>query len=69
MSRTSNEIYLSNLDVGIVLVGPPYTAGYGNSDVGYTAKSYAGPYAAQQVCTPSRPPTRYNNVALAKAMR
>ncbi|KAK1362978.1 hypothetical protein POM88_038539 [Heracleum sosnowskyi] len=28
--------------------GPAYTAGYGNSDLGYTANSYAGPYAAQQ---------------------
>ncbi|KAL8094386.1 uncharacterized protein LOC141693889 [Apium graveolens] len=28
--------------------GPAYASGYGNSDVGYTANSYAGPYAAQQ---------------------
>ncbi|KAK1354462.1 protein FLC EXPRESSOR [Heracleum sosnowskyi] len=28
--------------------GPAYTAGYGNSDLGYSANSYAGPYAAQQ---------------------
>lgn len=28
--------------------GPAFTAGYGNSDLGYTANSYASPYAAQQ---------------------
>lgn len=28
--------------------GPAYPAGYGNSDLGYTSNSHAGPYRAQQ---------------------
>lgn len=64
------DIY-QTVDVGIVLVGPAYPAGYGNSDLGYTSNSHAGPYRAQQVCAPS---LQHNiamstDIPLAKAMR
>lgn len=40
----------------MIHLGPGYAAGYGIPEMGYGANSYAGPYAAHQVCGNQLPP-------------